>query len=437
MAEEKVKKIAIASVGCKTNQYEALWLASNLKRRGADIYKFDETADVYVVFTCAVTHKAEVDSRKLIHNARRRNRKALVVATGCGVQLSPHAYLGEDAADLAVGMNEREKLEAIIKGERAEKNLLVDESEQIRFNPFGIEDLNVITHARAWLKIQEGCASNCSYCIVPHLRGEPRSIPVALVLNEAEKFGERFKEIVLVGTNIGLYGIDLTPRTSLIELVGEIVKLAEKMDFRVRLSSIEPMEFDKKLVDFAQTNFLRPHFHIPLQGFSDRLLKQMSRPYTILEFANLIGQVKSKLPNASIGTDIICGFPTESEQDFTAGAIFIDSLPLSYLHIFSYSSRPNTPAVNLGPPIPNRILKERVTELKKIDRTKRESFAKSQIKNTLEVVIMKSGPGESEGLSENYLTAKVSGSFKPASLVKVLVKKVVGSYILCEEARQL
>lgn len=431
MSEGKKLKIALASVGCKTNQYEATWLASELKEEGAEIVGFDESAYVYVVFTCAVTHKAEVDSRKLLHSSRKRNPDAFIIATGCGVQLNPHEYLAENAADFSVGMNARKKLKDLIaKGKVEAKGVFADEKEEISFNPFGLKSVDVITHSRAWLKIQEGCSASCSYCIVPRLRGAPRSIASELVISEAQKMAERFREIVLVGTNIGLYGIDLVPHTNLTELVEKILKLAERKNFKVRLSSIEPMEFDKKLVELAKTSLLCPHFHIPLQGFSDKLLTQMNRPYTRSEFARLIEDVKSALPNASIGTDVICGFVTESEQDFTDGTTFIDSLPVSYMHVFSYSPRPNTPATKLGSPPPVEQVKRRVAKLKKIDGKKRESFAQSQIGRELEAVITKSEHDCCEGLSENYLNVKIPENLRTGSLVKVFAEGIVGHSIL-------
>lgn len=431
MPKGKRIKVALASVGCKTNQYETAWLASELKEEGIKIVRSNESADVCIVFTCAVTHKAEVDSRKLLRKFRKRNPDALIVATGCGVQLNPHDYLSESMADICVGMNERKKLKNLITtGQLETKSTFINEKEDISFSPFGIKNIDAITLSRAWLKIQEGCSASCSYCIVPRLRGAPRSIASELIIDEAIRLSERFKEIVLVGTNIGLYGADLSPRKTLTELVEKILRLAEQRNFRVRLSSIEPMEFDKRLVELAKTSPLCPHFHIPLQGLSDKLLKQMNRPYTTSEVARLIEDIKSVLPNASVGTDIICGFVTESEQDFADGATFLNSLPISYLHIFSYSPRPNTPAIKLGSPPPIEQVKRRIAELKKIDAKKRELFLQSQIGKELEILITESQANNSKGLSENYLNAKIRENFKTGSLVKIFAQASDGHYIL-------
>jgi len=430
MTADKQKRVAITSVGCKTNQYEALWLASTLKRQGLQVVGFDETADAYVVFTCAVTRKAEADSRKLARRGRRKNPSALVVATGCGVQLEPRTYIDKGGADVAVGMNERATLTALIAATKAESDTIsLEHKREPAFTPFGIGDTGVISHSRAWLKIQEGCDANCSYCIVPKLRGPSRSIPPELVLDEATRLAERFNEIVLVGTNIGLYGRDLSPRTSLAELVARILALAEKHGFRARLSSVEPMDFDDALIELARTRQMCPHFHIPLQGTTDRLLKEMNRPYTTREFADLIERIKSKVPHASIGTDVIAGFPTESAQDFNEGCNLVESLPLSYMHIFSYSPRPDTPAAELKPQ-PNEVVRERAAKLKGIDAKKRGDFANSQVGRPLEVAVTKSERGKSEGLSENYLRTRIAQSLDVGSLVKVAVEKSEGQYVI-------
>ena len=294
-------------------------------------------------------------------------------------------------------------------------------------------------HTRPTLKIQDGCDSRCSYCVIPFVRGKSRSLPPETVLHEIRRLSESgFREIVLSGINLGTYGRDLSPRVEFESLLRRI--LDETSVERLRISSIEPLDVTQDLIDlFASTDRIAQHFHMPLQSASNRILAAMHRWYRAEHYARRVELIRERLPHAAIGADVITGFPGETEEDHAATMAFIESLPFTYLHVFSFSKRPGTKAAALSNEVPGHIIKRRARELRALAEKKSTAFRQSQIGRTLRVLTLRrddSAVGLPEdttpALSSNYLKLRLRGIF-PANLwLNVLVSDETGSALVGE-----
>ncbi|MGB9678315.1 MAG: MiaB/RimO family radical SAM methylthiotransferase, partial [Candidatus Ratteibacteria bacterium] len=321
-------KVCFITYGCKVNQAESQRWEKRLRLRGYTITTNPEEAEIWIINTCAVTHKAEVQSRQIINKAKKLGKKAFV--TGCYVELCRP----KESENLKVFLN-------------SEKDNIINNLKPLDKT----ETLNILRH-RAIVKIQDGCNQYCSYCIVPYLRGKPRSYRFEEILKEINDYTAMgIKEIVLSGINIGLYGEDLENKMSLNGLLKIILK--KTSGFRIRLSSIEVNHIDDEFVEIISDHRICKHLHIPLQHGSDRILKLMNRPYDSTQFCGIIEKILKKYPKLSIGTDIIVGFPSETEEDFKKTLELIEKTEFSYLHVFSYSKRPFTKASTMCEDIPD------------------------------------------------------------------------------------
>lgn len=417
-------RIAVATLGCKVNQYDSSVLTSAAKSRGWQVVGFDEEADVYVVNSCSVTDRADAESRQLARRARRRNPQARVILTGCFAQASPsRAAIPE--VDYVVGLNRLDDLLKAASGELAAR-IAVDDlrsARRIRTLGGGV----VEGHTRAFLKVQEGCNLFCSFCIVPFSRGASRSLAPAEVIEHVRRLEDQGAvEVVLTGVHLGGWGADLQPRRELADLVEAV--LSRTTVPRLRLSSVDPPEVTPRLLAlFVATERLCPHFHIPIQAGEDSVLTRMRRRYTTAFVAELLAMIQEKLPLAAIGTDVIAGFPGESDAQFEAALAWFDAQPIHYFHVFPYSQRNGTTAAKLGGHLPPQVIRERARRLRRIDAAHRHAFASRMVGQVLPVLIERcSASGEAVGYSRNYVRVQVRGANARNEEVPVLIEEVAG-----------
>lgn len=417
-------KVAIATLGCKTNQFESAVMAENLAKDGLSLVPFGEVADVYVINTCTVTARTDAESRRLVRRANRLNPQARIVVTGCYAQVTPGALAAMPEVGLVVGNEEKKGLAALLRREGLDGRVMVsDISRQVRAEPMPLETFS--EHTRAFLQVQNGCNSFCSYCIVPYARGRSRSVPRTAVLEGVERLtGQGFREVVLTGIHLGSYGRDLDPPASLLELL-ELLQLRGATG-RLRLGSLEPLDITPELIAFLQrSSMVCHHLHIPLQSGSDRVLARMNRPYDTAYFRDLVERLVAALPGVCIGLDVIAGFPGETDAEFAATLQLVEELPVAYLHVFPFSSRPGTAAAAMDGHLPSRVVTERAQTLRRVGESKRSAYLRGFVGRELDVLVLKQKSGGIlSGLSRNYLTVCCNGQ---ADLVNTEVRVHVTS----------
>jgi len=402
-----MKTVAIATLGCKVNQFESESLLADLEERGYQPVPFDEGAEIMIINTCTVTHRADFQSRQLVRRALRNHPDSLIIVTGCYSQVQPEAFTSMKGVKYLLGNKEKDQipdlLPLMIKG---------------GFPGVRISDIREVTllsekplysfhhHTRAFLKIQDGCDARCSYCIVPYARGPSRSLKPELVMERLNMLRERaFKEVVLTGIHIGSYGQDLHPPLSLEELLRTLE--GGETPHRIRLTSIEPLEFSPGLISLlSQSRKICPHLHIPIQSGDDEILMKMNRNYDHSFLHDLIQKIHQEIPKASIGADVIVGFPGETEERFQHTYQFIQSLPISYLHVFPYSMRKGTAAAQLPERVGDRESKRRAEVMRTLGKEKRQAFYSRFLHQELDVLIedrREKETGRWMGLSRNYI----------------------------------
>jgi threonylcarbamoyladenosine tRNA methylthiotransferase MtaB len=407
MDRKSTLKIALATLGCKTNQSDAASLKAELLFRGHEIVSFQQSADVYIIHTCTVTQKTDYQSRQLIRRAIAKNPEARIIATGCYAQLSPESLRAIPGVDLVVGIGEREKIPELVtlKTKLREARLLSSPIEERRFFEEGRLPFWE-NRTRAYLKVQDGCNSYCSYCLVPYARGRSRSLPLERAIGQLRALvSQGFKEIVLTGIHLGTYGEDLVPPHSLWQLLQKLERESEGA--RVRLSSIEPGEFHSSLVSFlANSEKVCSHLHIPLQSGDDGILQRMNRNYSRTFFEDLINQLVQAIPGLAVGVDVISGFPGEDEKAFRNTVDLIERLPLAYLHVCPFCPRKGTPAGSFSRQVPFQVAKVRCQILRDLGARKRRNFYEAFLGKKLKVLLeSKKDPetGMLKGYSQNYI----------------------------------
>ncbi len=402
-----MRTIAIETLGCKVNQYETSYFLEVFKQAGYRLVPFRERADVYIVHSCAVTAKAGFQTRQLLRRARRANPDAMVVAAGCYAQLEGDRIADKGLATHILGNPGKFKLlEWLNQPGSFERPCLAVERTPRSCSEFEILPVSRMHRGRtrAMLKIQDGCDSLCSYCVVPHVRGRSRSLPAGLVQVQMEQLiGAGYQEIVLTGIHLGKWGKDLVPELSLSLLLEKIG--SSRPPARLRLSSVEPEEFDSALLGVISSSpWICRHFHIPLQSADSEILARMRRPYSPQHYGELVAQIHAAFPDAAIGADVLTGFPGESEKQFENTLKFIEALPFSYLHVFPFSPRPGVPAAGFSGRIGGSELKRRAAVLRDLSRRKKRTFREKFIGQRLEVLIESDvQPGLWQGLSDNYI----------------------------------
>lgn len=400
------KKIAFHTMGCKLNFSETSMISKDFTKRGFKKVKYKEFADIYVLNTCSVTDNADKEARKLIRQAKRKNPNAQIAVIGCYAQLMPDQIAKIDGVNLVIGTEN--KFNVLTELDLLNLN---SETKIIRNK---IENVNAFTpsyssndRTRTYLKVQDGCDYTCSFCTIPLARGKSRSDTISntiKIANQAIRSGAR--EIVLTGVNIGDYGKN--NNESFIELIKRLDTLAVE---RIRISSIEPNLLTKEIIDFcAESKKFMPHFHIPLQSGSNKILKLMRRRYTSSQYAESISLIRQLIPDASIGVDVIVGFPGESNEDFMETFNFIESLDISYLHVFTYSERKNTDAANFKKSVDKKTRAHRSLILRRLSEKKLSDFY-DQFIGTQRVVLFDSKKNNQIlGYTDNYIKVAVDST---------------------------
>jgi len=406
-------KVAFATLGCKVNQYDTATIETALRREGCDIVAFPGGADVYVVNTCTVTDRADAESRQLARRAKRVNPRARVIMTGCFAQTSPQQVAAMPEVDYVVGIGRLAELLRAVRGELddASGRIFVDNLRKAeRVSTLGADVFTGQT--RAFLKVQEGCDLFCSFCIVPFARGRSRSVEPREVLVQLRRLAERgFQEVVLTGVHLGGYGGDLKPRIGLADLVEMIAELRPLP--RIRLSSIDPPEVTSRLLEIMRaSDVLCPHVHVPVQAGADGVLRRMRRQYDGALVRDVVAEITRQLPEPGLGTDVIAGFPGESDADFAAGYEMLATLPFTYFHVFPYSRRSGTTAAKSADAVPPGIVAGRAQALRRLGTEKRRAFADRLLGGVASLLVEGTRDRESGwlmGYSRNYVRVLVPG----------------------------
>jgi len=403
-------KVAFHTLGCKLNFSETATIARDFKPSRFDKVSFDSPADVYVINTCSVTENADKRLKGLVQKALKHNPNAFIAAIGCYAQLQPEAIASLEGVDLVLGATEKFKLIDYIQD--------LSKKEQVEVHACEIEDANfyessysLSDRTRAFLKVQDGCDYKCTYCTIPQARGVSRSDSLTNVLENAEKIAAAgLKEIVLTGVNIGDYGKgefgNKKHEHTFLDLITALDQL--KSIERIRISSIEPNLLKDEIIAFVgKSKRFVPHFHIPLQSGSDKVLKSMKRRYLSSLYKDRIDYIKTMMPNACIGADVIVGYPGETEEDFIETYRFITELPVSYLHVFTYSERPNTEAVEMKGVVALPERNKRSKMLRALSVKKRRTFYESQLGTQATVLFeAENKEGYITGFTENYVKVR-------------------------------
>jgi len=448
----------IQQFGCRATQADGAALERQLLDRRCTSAPTSATADIIVVNTCTVTASADAQARDAIRKFHAANPAVRIIVTGCYAQRAPEELAALPGVSWVVGNSHKSQIPQLVDSLPAAASAesasgffpaaalhsgsavpfhsfvgaphlsrprrdaaphlgkilignIFDRSEFLSAPVLGGEG----NHTRPTLKIQDGCNSRCSYCVIPFVRGRSRSLPPETVLQEIQRLAEAgYREIVLSGINLGTYGRDLSPRVEFADLLRRI--LEETSVERLRISSIEPLDVTQDLVSlFASTDRIAQHFHMPLQSGSDRILAAMHRWYRAEHYARRVELIRERLPHAAIGADVITGFPGESEDDHAATLAFIDRLPFTYLHVFSFSKRPGTKAATLASEVPGATIKRRARELRALCESKAAAFRQSQLGRILRVLTLRPGDdldsSTTPALSSNYLRFRIVGTF--------------------------
>lgn len=423
-----MKKVAFHTLGCKVNQYETEAMEEMFKNNDYEVVSSQEIADVYVINTCTVTNLSDRKSRQFISRAKRINEDATIAVVGCYSQVSPDEVFGIQEVDVVIGTTDRDRIvELCEKAKKKEEkiNIVRNIKTQKEFETINIDDIKSKT--RAYIKIQDGCNQFCSYCIIPYARGPIRSRKADDIIVESRKLAEvGFKELVLTGIHVASYGKDKEgiPLGILLEQVSDIDGIE-----RIRLSSIEPTLITKEFMEtIISTGKVCDHFHLSLQSGSDSVLKRMNRKYTTTEYKEIVKLIREFMPHAGITTDIIVGFPGESEEEFKETCEFVKEIGFSRIHVFKYSPREGTPAAESKEQINGNIKRDRSEELIKLGDRLMNEFHSKFIGSTLSVLFEEEANNDDdfmEGYTTNYI--RVRTNKKPSligEIVDVNIEKI-------------
>ena len=404
------KKVAFYTLGCKLNFSETSTIARNFVSEGFKRVDFEEAADIYVINTCSVTDNADNRFKSIVKNALKKNDNAFLIAVGCYAQLKPEELAAVDGVDLVLGATEKFNVTSYIN-DLTKNNIGEIHSCEISDADFYVGSYSIGGRTRAFLKVQDGCDYKCTYCTIPLARGISRSDTLENVINNAKEISSKgIKEIVLTGVNIGDYGKGEFGNKTHEHTFLDLIKKLDTIDgiHRMRISSIEPNLLKDETIDFvSKSNSFVPHFHIPLQSGSDELLKKMKRRYPTKTYTNRVLRIKETMPNACIGVDVIVGFPGETDELFLETYNYLSEMNISYLHVFTYSERPNTEAISMNGIVPKKTRAKRSKMLRGLSAKKRRAFYESQLGNTLTVLFENDNKeGYINGFTENYVKVK-------------------------------
>jgi threonylcarbamoyladenosine tRNA methylthiotransferase MtaB len=413
-------KYSVITFGCRVNQADSLGVEEGLRASGAEAAPPDQ-ADLVVVNTCSVTASADQGARQTIRRVARANPRARIVVTGCYATRRAGEVAELPNVQCVIANDDKPQLLQIVRGvlplDDASRRQAEGRADPTTAERFGdgegscgsaIEP-GVAGRTAFTLRVQTGCAEPCAYCIIPSTRGEPRSVALAAVLAEVDRIvSAGFKEIALTGVHLGSYGRDLTPRSSLIELLQALAGCSRVRAGEVlfRISSLEPMDCTREIVDLvAASACFAPHFHLPLQHASNRMLARMRRPYTSHDYSALVDVIRTRIPSASIGSDLIVGFPGESDEDFEQLASYAARSPLTHLHVFPYSDRPGTAAALMDGKVSGAVVRERGSRLREIGQRLAKAFRESQVGTLHRGLTLEDG---SLVVTGNYLKVRIA-----------------------------
>lgn len=406
----QLPKVAFYTLGCKVNQYDSEAMAALFRQRGYEVVPYDEIADVYVINTCTVTHQGDAKSRKLIRRAKRQNGEAVIVVAGCYAQTSPGEVRSIPGVDVVLGNNHRDAVVDLAEAARTQDEPLCQVENLFRvqgaaqYQELSIDSFHGRT--RAVIKVQDGCTEFCTYCIIPYARGMLRSRRPGAIVSEVRRLvAQGFKEIVLAGIHMGAYGKDFHENIGLVDLLNELMGI-DGLE-RVRLSSIEPMDVDFKLLELMASNAkLCRHLHLPLQSGSDQVLARMKRRYTTDQFRSLVVYARQLMPDIAITTDIMVGFPGETEEQHAESLNFVAEMGFSRLHVFPYSPRHGTPAASFPEQVDPAVQRRRVKEFLKLGEEMAMAYHSRFLGKTLNVLVEKELDGDTglcQGYTDNYI----------------------------------
>jgi threonylcarbamoyladenosine tRNA methylthiotransferase MtaB len=401
-------RVAIKTLGCRQNQYESDALHESLRREGHLLVGPDDEADLCIVNTCTVTREADADSRQMIRRAIRRNPSARVVVTGCYAQVAAGEIASISGVDLVAGNAEKANLTELIRGLSKRPAPLIAVGDILRARTFEALPPPVeASRSRAFLKVQDGCSYRCAFCIIPETRGPNRSQPKVAAIRDLQALLDAgYPEVVLTGIHLGTYGRDLAARSSIGELVAGMLEVAAPA--RIRLSSLDPHEVGEGLIGlFAKYRNLCRHLHLPVQSGDERILQLMRRAHKAGDFRRLVERLVEAVPGIAIGTDVIVGFPGEGEREFENTYSLLESLPIAYLHVFSYSQRDGTAAASMPDRVPRATKAARSFALRSLSERKWETFRRGLIGRSFGAVVLDrldARTGQLEAMTDNYVT---------------------------------
>ncbi|MGL6173595.1 MAG: tRNA (N(6)-L-threonylcarbamoyladenosine(37)-C(2))-methylthiotransferase MtaB [Cellulosilyticaceae bacterium] len=426
-----MKKAAFYTLGCKVNQYDTEAVVESFKSSGYESVSFSEYADVYVVNTCTVTHLSDRKCRQALRKTKKINPNSILVAMGCYAQSAKEKIKEEvEEVDIIVGTNNRNQIVTLVEQYQADQafnNTVHNIMEVEEFEELKISAMD--QHTRIYLKIQEGCNNYCTYCIIPYVRGKIRSRKEENVIDEAIRLAQAgFKEIILTGIHVASYGKDLesTSLTTLIPKIHDIKGIE-----RLRMSSIEPIVVTDKFIEMIkEVPKLCKHFHLSLQSGCDTVLKRMNRKYTTDEYEQSVKRLREVWPDVAITTDIIVGFPGETEEEFEQTLEFVKRIGFAGVHIFPYSTREGTPAAKMKDQIAPNIKEERVKRLKQATDETSNRFIHSHLGQVVEVLFEEDKAGRAYGHTSNYLKVEVeSEELLENTIQKVVIDEISGELL--------
>ncbi|NIP30260.1 MAG: tRNA (N(6)-L-threonylcarbamoyladenosine(37)-C(2))-methylthiotransferase MtaB [Candidatus Dadabacteria bacterium] len=418
-----MKKISVVTLGCKVNQYDTAALLNNLP--SGEYHKndnFDDKADVYVIDTCTVTHKADSEARNYIYRAKRSNPEGVVIVTGCYAQVSSDDLKSIEQVDYVVGNSHKSSLLEVIKqgSVQDEPKVFISDIFKEKKRKFDTPDIRFFPdRTRAFLKVQDGCNYACTFCIIPKARGRSRSLePIEVIQRLKSLDTNGYKEVVLTGIHLASYGRDIG--LTLLDLLKEVEK--SKVMKRIRLSSLDPADMNRELIDYASiSDVICPSFHIALQSGDKGVLKRMKRRYKPYDFIDCTSYIREKIPDASIGTDIMVGFPGETDEEFINTYELAKESELTYFHVFPYSIRKNTAAAEMSKQVNAEIKKKRSQKMRELGKLKKDNFYKKFIGKTLDAIV----ENNSKCTTMNYISAKLTNdNFQTGNEIKITLTDV-------------
>jgi threonylcarbamoyladenosine tRNA methylthiotransferase MtaB len=429
-----MKRVAFITLGCKVNTYETEGMKRLFEQAGYIVVEPDISADVYVINTCTVTHLSDRKSRQMIRRARRLNPDAIIAAVGCYAQIAPEEVSSIEGVNLVIGNNHKSEIIDLVNRASCDSQKV---EVSLRKDMRTFEELwaeSYTDQTRAFLKIQDGCDQFCSYCIIPFARGSIRSRNIDSIIAEANKLSQNgFKEIVLTGIHLTSYGNDTGEHTliDVIERLNDIDGLE-----RIRLGSLEPLYMTEEMIrDMSEIEKLCPHFHLSLQSGCDETLRRMNRKYTTAEYREIVENIRKYFDDPAITTDIMTGFPGETEDEFRQTCIFVEAIEFSQIHVFQYSVRKGTKAADMKEQIPPMLKEERSKKLVEISEMSAHNFRQKQIGKTARVLIEDKHKDYYQGHTENYLPVRVvfeddiCGKVLSVKLIKNTKEYIIGKIV--------